>query len=95
MELQTKDLEKLARLARLAISDDEQREVLASLTSVLNWVGELANAPIEGVEPMAHPHDLALRLRDDRAQPLPEREELMKNAPQSAAGLFIVPKVVE
>ena len=95
MDLQTKDLEKLARLARLAISDDEQREVLASLTSVLNWVGELANAPIQGVEPMAHPHDLALRLREDRSEPLPDREELMQNAPQAAAGLFVVPKVVE
>ena len=95
MDLHTNDLEKLARLARLAISEEEQRDVLPSLVSVLNWVGELGNAPIEGVAPMAHPHDLALRLRDDQAQPLPNREALMQNAPQAAAGLFVVPRVVE
>jgi aspartyl/glutamyl-tRNA(Asn/Gln) amidotransferase C subunit len=44
---------------------------------------------------MAHPHDLALRLREDIAKPLPDREELMQNAPQAAGGLFIVPRVVE
>ena len=95
MNLEPKVLEKLARLARLAMSDTDRQEVLPALTSVVNWVGELASAPTEGVTPMAHPHDLALRLRDDQAQDLPAREELMKNAPQVAGGLFIVPRVVE
>ncbi|MFZ9345494.1 MAG: Asp-tRNA(Asn)/Glu-tRNA(Gln) amidotransferase subunit GatC [Burkholderiaceae bacterium] len=95
MDLDPKELAKLARLARLAISEDEQRDALPSLVSVLNWVGELSRAPIAGVPPMAHPHDLALRLRDDQAQDLPARDELMKNAPQAAGGLFIVPRVVE
>lgn len=95
MNLSNQDLAKLARLARLGISESEAREVLPALDSVINWVGELAQAPTEGVTPMAHPHDLALRLRSDAAQPLPERELLMQNAPQQAAGLFVVPRVVE
>lgn len=95
MDLESKDLQKLARLSRLAISEEEQREVLPALASILNWVGELSNAPTQGVEPMAHPHDVALRLRDDLAETLPPREALMQNAPQAAAGLFIVPRVVE
>ena len=95
MDLESKDLQKLARLSRLAISEEEQRDVLPALGSILTWVGELSNAPTQGIEPMAHPHDMALRLRDDVAETLPAREILMQNAPQAAAGLFIVPRVVE
>ncbi len=95
MNLQNQDLEKLARLARLEISKDEEAQLLAALQSVIDWVGELSKAPTEGVLPMAHPHDLALRLRDDISESLPGREELMKNAPQAAEGFFVVPRVVE
>ena len=95
MNLETKDLEKLARLARLDLSPQDQTAVLTSLDAVLNWVGSLSQAPTQDVEPMAHPHDLALRLRDDLAKPLPDRDALMQNAPQAAGGLFIVPRVVE
>jgi aspartyl-tRNA(Asn)/glutamyl-tRNA(Gln) amidotransferase subunit C len=95
VDLESKDLQKLARLSRLAISEEEKRDVLPALGSILTWVGELSNAPTQGIEPMAHPHDMALRLRDDVAETLPAREILMQNAPQAAAGLFIVPRVVE
>ena len=95
MNLSDQDLDKLARLARLAISEQERREVLPALVSVLNWVGELSKAPTADVAPMAHPHDLALRLRPDSAQTLPPRELLMQNAPQAAGGLFVVPRVIE
>lgn len=95
MNLGKQDLEKLAQLARLEISEAERGELLPALQSVIDWVGELSAAPTEGVEPMAHPHDLALRLRQDEARALPAREELMKNAPQAAEGLFVVPRVVE
>ena len=95
MNLEHQDLIKLARLARLGISASEAKDVLPALDSVISWVGELAQAPVNGVEPMAHPHDLALRLREDSPQPLQDRDELMQNAPQAAAGLFVVPRVVE
>jgi aspartyl-tRNA(Asn)/glutamyl-tRNA(Gln) amidotransferase subunit C len=95
VDFESRDLQKLARLSRLAISEQEQQEVLPALTAILNWVGELSDAPTQDVAPMAHPHDMALRLRQDTAQTLPPREVLMQNAPQSAAGLFIVPRVVE
>jgi aspartyl-tRNA(Asn)/glutamyl-tRNA(Gln) amidotransferase subunit C len=95
VNLEPQDLEKLGRLARLKISPQEQAAVLPALQSILSWVGELSNAPTAGVEPMAHPHALALRLRPDIAQALPDREELLKNAPAVAEGLFLVPRVVE
>ncbi len=95
MDLQAQDLDKLARLARLTISDQERAEVLPALNAVLTWVGELGHAPTDGVAPMAHPHDTGLRLRQDQTETLPDREELMRNAPQTSEGLFIVPRVVE
>jgi aspartyl-tRNA(Asn)/glutamyl-tRNA(Gln) amidotransferase subunit C len=95
VNLNAQDLEKLARLARLALSDRERDETLPALQSVLNWVGELSQAPTAGVAPMAHPHDVGLRLRADMAEPLPARDDLMASAPQTADGLFIVPRVVE
>jgi aspartyl-tRNA(Asn)/glutamyl-tRNA(Gln) amidotransferase subunit C len=95
VNLKPEDLQKLARLARLSIREDELESTLPALESVVNWVGELASAPTDGVMPMAHPDDLALRLRPDEAQPMPPRESLMHNAPQASAGLFIVPRVVE
>jgi aspartyl-tRNA(Asn)/glutamyl-tRNA(Gln) amidotransferase subunit C len=95
VNLERKDLEKLARLARLSLSEQQAQAVLPSLNSVLDWVGELSEAPTEGIEPMAHPHALSLRLRDDQAQTLPDRRLLMQNAPEQSGGLFLVPRVVE
>ena len=95
MNLEPKDLQKLARLARLSLSEKRQGELLPSLNSVIDWVGELSQAPTQGVAPMAHPHALSLRLREDEAQALPAREDLMKNAPEQSGGLFLVPRVVE
>ncbi len=95
VDLQAQDLDKLARLARLTISDEERQQVLPALNAVLTWVGELGDAPTEGVSPMAHPQNSGLRLREDRTENLPERDALMGNAPQAAEGLFIVPRVVE
>lgn len=95
MNLERKDLEKLARLARLSLPEQQQPAVLSSLNSVIDWVGELSDAPTQGVEPMAHPHDLCLRMREDRAESPPDRAVLMQNAPQQSAGLFLVPRVVE
>ncbi len=95
MNLEHKDLQKLARLARLSLSERQQESLLPALNSVITWVGELSSAPTQGAEPMAHPHALSLRLRDDQAEALPARDLLMKNAPDQSAGLFVVPRVVE
>jgi aspartyl-tRNA(Asn)/glutamyl-tRNA(Gln) amidotransferase subunit C len=95
VNLEPQDLEKLAKLAKLQITPAEGQALLPALASVINWVGELSNAPTAGVAPMAHPHDLALRLREDRPTALPDRATLMQNAPEQAQGLFLVPRVVE
>ncbi|MBM3374802.1 MAG: Asp-tRNA(Asn)/Glu-tRNA(Gln) amidotransferase subunit GatC [Betaproteobacteria bacterium] len=89
------ELEKLATLSRLALTDQDRNDLLPAVSAILAWADGLHQAPTSGVTPMAHPHDLALRLRDDQPETLPSRDALMANAPQASHGLFVVPRVVE
>ncbi|MFZ9997648.1 MAG: Asp-tRNA(Asn)/Glu-tRNA(Gln) amidotransferase subunit GatC [Burkholderiaceae bacterium] len=95
VNLSISDIQKLARLAKLELSDEQAGQLEPSLSSIVTWVGSLNQAPTADVLPMAHPHDVALRLRADEPQPLPTREALLANAPEQAEGLFLVPRVVE
>lgn len=95
MKIDATQLEKLALLSRLALSDQDRAELLPALSAILDWADGLHKAPTEGVLPMAHPHDLDLRCRPDLAEPLPDRGLLMANAPEACKGLFVVPRVVE
>ena len=93
--MDVQQLEKLAQLSRLALTDEDRRDLLPALSAIVQWADGLHQAPTEGIAPMAHPHDLSLRLREDQAAALPPRDQLMANAPQSAQGLFVVPRVVD
>lgn len=95
MTLTLEDIQKLARLSQLSLTPDQAEALLPELQSILTWVGSLSDAPTEGIEPMSHPHDPALRLREDLAQGLQDRAVLMANAPAQAEGYFLVPRVVE
>lgn len=95
MSLSSKDLQHLARLARLQLSEANEASLLPKLTATLAWVESLQQAPVQGLAPMVHPHDATLGLRPDQAQALPDRASLMANAPAQAAGYFLVPRVVE
>lgn len=88
-------LDKLARLSRLSLDPGKVEALRASLSDIVGWVGQLESVPVEGLTPMAHPHDLPLRLREDTLEAFPERELLMANAPEVAGGFFLVPRVVE
>lgn len=95
MSLSQDDLIKLAKLSRLSLSPQESESLRESISSIIDWVGQLQQAPVEGIEPMAHPHDQALRLREDEPVQLEDREVLMANAGERAAGFFLVPKVLD
>ncbi|MFM1827322.1 MAG: hypothetical protein RLY67_703 [Pseudomonadota bacterium] len=95
MSLSQDDLIKLAKLSRLSLTPQESESLRESISSIVDWVGQLQQAPVDGIEPMAHPHDQALRLREDEPIPLQDRELLMANAAERAAGFFLVPKVLD
>ena len=96
MSLTRKDLDNIAHLARLALREEEAPAYLESLSRIIGLVGELDRVDTASVEPMAHPlPGLAQRLRPDAVTETDRHELYQRNAPQVAAGPYLVPKVIE
>ena len=96
MSLTRADIEKIAELSRLELTESEIPVYVDSLSRILNFVGELERAPTGGIAPMAHPlPGLAQRLRADEVSETDRRDDYQRNAPQVEAGLYLVPKVIE
>jgi aspartyl-tRNA(Asn)/glutamyl-tRNA(Gln) amidotransferase subunit C len=96
MALTREDISKIAQLARLELNETEIPVYQQSLSSILDFVGELNRANTQGVEPMAHPlPGLAQRLREDVVTERDEHERYQANAPKVEAGLYLVPRVIE
>jgi aspartyl-tRNA(Asn)/glutamyl-tRNA(Gln) amidotransferase subunit C len=94
--LTRKEVEAIAHLARLAISEVELPVYVGSLSSILAFVEQLSVAETKDVEPMAHPlAGQVQRLRPDVVTEVDAHEKYQKNAPQVEAGLYLVPKVIE
>jgi len=96
MSLTRTDVEGIARLARLQITDAELPVYAETLSKILSFVEQLNAADTAAVEPMAHPLEGEVqRLRPDVVTEHDERAKFQGNAPQVTAGLYIVPKVIE
>lgn len=95
MALSRQDVAHIAHLARLNVSDDEIDEYVAKLSSIIDLVGQLQAADTQGVTPMAHPLDMAQRLRPDQVTESDQRESFQRNAPDVVDGLYRVPRVIE
>ena len=96
MSLTRQDVEKIAHLARLAITEDEMPVYVTSLSSIVDFVDELSRAETGSVEPMAHPLDgQHQRLRADVVSDTDQHEKFQQNAPSVQAGLYVVPRVIE
>ena len=96
MSLTRQDVEKIAHLARLAITELEMPVYVTSLSSIVDFVDELSRADVGGVEPMAHPLDgQRQRLRPDAVTETDHHEKYQRNAPSVQAGLYVVPRVIE
>lgn len=95
MSLSKSDIEKLAVLARINISEQESQLVTERIGSVLDLVDQLQAQNTDGIEPMAHPMDAVQTLRADKVTESNQRETLMSNAPAAEEGLFLVPRVIE
>ena len=96
MSLTRQDVEKIAHLARLSITDQEMPVYVTSLSSIVDFVDELSRAQTGNVEPMAHPLDgQHQRLRPDIVSETDGHEKYQANAPAVQAGLYVVPRVIE
>ena len=95
MALDSDDVKTIAHLARIGLDEDARSRLAADLNTVLALVAELQAVDTEGVEPMAHPLDATLRLREDVVSERNEREALQAPAPEVEGGYFLVPRVIE
>ncbi len=96
MDLTREQIENIAHLARLELKQAEVPAYQGTLSRIFEFVGELDRADTSSVAPMAHPlPGLSQRLRPDVASEQDHHEKYQENAPQVAAGLYLVPKVIE
>jgi aspartyl-tRNA(Asn)/glutamyl-tRNA(Gln) amidotransferase subunit C len=96
MVLTREQIASIAALARLDLSSSEIPVYQSSLSSILDFLGALDAADTANVAPMAHPlPGLSQRLRPDVVTETDHHEQYQANAPQVAAGLYLVPKVIE
>ena len=89
------EVEKVAQLARLHISDSEIDEVTRRITDILALIDQMQSVDTDAVVPLAHPLDLTQRLREDDVTESNRRDELQLLAPEVEEGLYLVPKVIE
>ncbi|MGO9515360.1 MAG: Asp-tRNA(Asn)/Glu-tRNA(Gln) amidotransferase subunit GatC [Steroidobacteraceae bacterium] len=96
MSLTRQDIEKIAHLARLSITEQELPVYVTSLSSIVDFVDELSRVETGSVEPMAHPLDgQRQRLRLDVVSESDQHVKYQRNAPSVHAGLYVVPRVIE
>jgi len=95
MALSRRDVEYIAHLARLEVSDDEIEDYVGKLSNIIDLVAQLSEIDTSGVVPMAHPLDMSQRLRPDEVTEADQRELFQANSAAVAAGFYRVPKVIE
>ena len=96
MSLTRAQVEGIAHLARLQITEAQMPVYVDSLSRIIDFVEQLSAADTGGVEPMAHPlADQVQRLRADSVTETDAHEKYQRNASSVAAGLYLVPKVIE
>ena len=95
MALDKATVARIASLARIKVTEEEQTRLAGELTQILTWIEQLNEVPTEGVEPMTGVEHQKLPMRADVVNDGNIREKLLANAPQEARGFFAVPKVVE
>lgn len=88
-------MEKIARLSRLSLTEAEKAQNLQQLNDIFALVEKMQTVNTDGIEPMAHPHEVALRLREDAVTETDHAAEYQAVAPEVRNRLYIVPQVIE
>lgn len=89
------EVKKLAQLAKLEISNQEITKVSSKLSSILEYINQLKEVDVSGIEPMSHVHGITNVMRQDEAKDSLDVEELKKIAPEMNGRFIKVPLVVE
>ena len=95
MKISKQEVEHVAKLARLELSEQEKEKLTDQLSNILTYVETLNGLDTKGVEPTAHVLDIKNVVREDVGAPSLPRERALANAPDQAAGHYKVPKIIE
>lgn len=95
MSLGSDDVKQIAHLARLQIDQQNIEGYASSLSNILDMVEQMNEVDTTDVQPMAHPMDVAQRLRADEVLEENQREAFQEIAPATENGLYLVPRVIE
>jgi aspartyl-tRNA(Asn)/glutamyl-tRNA(Gln) amidotransferase subunit C len=95
MSVSTDDINKVAVLARIKVTDAEVPRITQGINDVLALIDKMQAVNTDNIEALANPHDAMQRLRTDIVTAHDQRELLMQNAPATEDGLFLVPKVID
>ena len=95
MALNLSDVEKIAKLSRLSLTENEKTKTLSELNDIFAMVEKMQSVNTDGVEPMPHPHETALRLREDAVTETDHAAEYQAVASEVRNRLYIVPQVSE
>ncbi|MEO0544217.1 MAG: Asp-tRNA(Asn)/Glu-tRNA(Gln) amidotransferase subunit GatC [Pseudomonadota bacterium] len=95
MSVDTDTVKRVARLARIAVSDEHAEQLKGELNTILGFVEQLNEVDIEGVEPMTAVVAVDMKKRIDDVSDGSKADDITANAPASEDGFFMVPKVVE
>jgi aspartyl-tRNA(Asn)/glutamyl-tRNA(Gln) amidotransferase subunit C len=95
VSLDKDQVQQIAVLARLKLADDEFAETVDKLSRIVDFVDQLGQADTSDVVPMAHPLDVAQRLRPDAVTEPNDRDRVQEDAPATQNGMYLVPKVIE
>lgn len=95
MSLTQTDIQRIARLSRIALTETEVEAVGKQLDGILGLIEKLQAVDTTGIEPMSHARDVALRLRDDVVRDTDRHAAFQAVAPAVQDGLYLVPKVIE
>ncbi|MDX2155852.1 MAG: Asp-tRNA(Asn)/Glu-tRNA(Gln) amidotransferase subunit GatC [Hyphomicrobiaceae bacterium] len=95
MQVDEATVKRIARLARIRITEEEAKGLEAELSGILSWVEQLDEVDVEGVEPMTRVVPIKLKMREDVVTDGEIADQVTKNAPLSDDHFYVVPKVVD
>lgn len=95
MSVDLATVKRVARLARIAVSEEEANRMTGELNGILGFVEQLSEVNVEGVEPMTSVTPMAMRKREDIVNDGNKADAIVANAPATDRNFFQVPKVVE
>lgn len=88
-------VKRVARLARIAVSDEDAERMTGELNTILGFVEQLNEVDVSGVEPMTSVTPMDMKKREDIVSDGDKAADIVANAPESVDNFFVVPKVLE